>query len=158
MVKDHLIRVNSFLFWNGAMVGCLTVYFCLSVCTSNGYSFTSQTNRDQLLTSPNYPFNYRPSTTCLWSLRRPSTSYAVRLTFSSFYLESSSSCTDDYLEIRDGNKFSTSSLIGRFCGTRLPPIIVSKYNYIFVKFVSDSDYYPSKRIFSATFRAFLSCK
>ena len=155
---NYPIQRNSLLFWKGDMVGCLTVYFCLSVCSYNGYSYTSQTYRDQSLTSPNYPYNYRPSTICLWSLKRPSISYAVKLTFSIFYLESSTSCRDDYLEIRDGDKFSTSTLIGRFCGTRLPPIIVSRYTYIFVRFVSDSDYYPSTRRFRATFRAFVPCK
>ena len=79
--------------------------------------------------------------------------YAVKLTFSSFSLESKSGCPDDYVEIRDGNLLSTSQLIGKFCGNRLPPIIVSNYKYIFVRFVSDFDNYPSIRKFSATFRA-----
>ena len=112
------------------------------------------------LTSPNYPFNYPPSASCLWkiSLNRPSTSYAVQLTFNSFYLESSSNCSDDYVEIRDGYTFSTSTFIGKFCGTRIPPVIVSRYSYIFVKFISDSDYYSSLRYFSASFKAILSGK
>ena len=108
------------------------------------------------LTSPNYPSNYQPSENCLWSIERPSTSYAVQLTFNSFYLESSSSCSDDYVEIRDGYTFSTSTFIGKFCGTRIPPVIVSRYTYIFVKFISDSDYYPSRRYFSASFKAILT--
>lgn len=79
--------------------------------------------------------------------------YAVKLTFSSFSLESKSSCSDDYVEIRDGDLLSSSKLIGKFCGTRLPPIIVSSYKYIFVRLVSDFDNYPFIRKFSATFRA-----
>ena len=117
------------------------------------YSFA-----DQYLTSPNYPYNYPPSTTCLWSLSRPSSPYAVKLTFHYFSLESSSGCSHDYLEIRDGDFYSRSTLIGKFCGSRQPPIIVSKYKYLFVKFVSDRDYFPSTRKFRATFRAFVPCK
>ena len=128
------------------------------VCSSNGLSFLSLSSTTNLLTSPNYPSNYPPSSNCFWSLKRPSTSYGVRLTFYLFSLEASSSCRDDYVEIRDGDTFSTSMFIGKFCGTRIPPIIVSKYTYIFVKFISDSDYYPSQRYFIATFKAILKGK
>lgn len=79
--------------------------------------------------------------------------YAVKLTFSSFLLESKTSYSDDYMEIRDGDLLSTSKLIGKFCGSRLPPIIVSSYKFIFVRFVSDFDNHPFIRKFSATFRA-----
>ena len=79
--------------------------------------------------------------------------YAVKLTFSSFFLESKTSCSDDYVEIHDGDLPSTSKLIGKFCGSWLPPIIVSSYKFIFVRFVSDFDNYPFIRKFSATFRA-----
>ncbi|XP_067046524.1 tolloid-like protein 2 [Acropora muricata] len=126
-----------------------------TICSSYGVSFFSLSSTTKLLTSPNYPSNYPPSANCFWSLKRPSTSYGVRLTFYLFSLEASSSCRDDYVEIRDGDTFSTSMFIGKFCGTRIPPIIVSKYTYIFVKFISDSDYYPSQRYFIATFKAIL---
>ena len=129
----------------------LTLFF--PVCSSSGVSYLSLSYTTQSLTSPNYPSNYPPSANCFWSLKRPSTSYGVRLTFNSFYLEASSSCRYDYVEIRDGDTFSTSTLIGKFCGTRIPPMIVSRYTYIFVKFISDSDYYPSRRYFSASFKA-----
>ena len=79
--------------------------------------------------------------------------YAVKLIFSSFLLESKTSCSDDYVEIRDGDLLSTSKLIGKFCGSRLPPVIVSSYKFIFVRFVSDFDNHPFIRKFSATFRA-----
>ena len=129
----------------------LTLFF--PVCSSYGVSFFSLSSTTKSLTSPNYPSNYPPSANCLWSLKRPSASYGVRLTFNSFYLEASSSCRYDYVEIRDGDTFSTSTIIGKFCGTGIPPMIVSRYTYIFVKFISDFDYYPSRRYFSASFKA-----
>ena len=125
----------------------------LSDCFSQGFSLQSNTLYTQWLRSPSYPNNYPPTSNCLWSLQRPTSAYAVKLTFNSFFLESKSSCSDDYVEIRDGDVLSTSKLIGKFCGSRLPPIIVSNYKYMFVRFVSDFDSYPSIRKFSATFRA-----
>ena len=122
-----------------------------------GVSCDSHPSTTNLLTSPNYSSNYPPSANYFWSLKRPSTSYGVRLTFHSFSLGASSSC-GDYVEIRDGDTFSTSMFIGKFCGTRIPPIIVSKYIYIFVKFISDSNYYPSQRYFNASFKAILKGK
>ena len=126
-----------------------------SVCVRLGHSFQSNTLYDQWLRSPSYPNNYPPSSNCLWSLQRPTSLHAVKLTFTSFFLETRTSCSDDYVEIRDGDLLSTSKLIGKFCGIRRPPIIVSKYKYIFVRFVSDFDSYPytKKFSFSATFRA-----
>ena len=125
------------------------------VCSSNGVSFLSLSSTTSLLTSPNYPSNYPPSSNCFWSLKRPSGSYGVRLTFNSFYLEASSSCRDDYVEIWDGDTFSTSTFVLRLCSSGIPPIIVSRYTYLFVKFISDFDHYPSRRYFSASFKAIL---
>ena len=134
----------------------LTLFF--PVCSSSGVSFLSLSSTTKSLTSPKFPSNYPPSANCFWSLKRPSSSYGVRLTFNSFYLEASSSCRDDYVEIWDGDNLFTSTFIGKFCGTKIPPVIVSKYTYIFVKFISDSDYYPSQRYFSASFKAILKGK
>ena len=134
----------------------LTLFF--PDCSSYGVSCVSLSSTAKLLTSPNYPSNYPPSANYFWTLKRPSTSYGVRLTFYSFSVEASSSCGDDYVEIRDGDTFFTSMFIGKFCGTRIPPIIVSKYTYVFVKFISDSNYYSSQRYFNASFKAILKGK
>ena len=131
----------------------LTLFF--PVCSSSGVSYLSLLYTTQSFTSPNYPSNYPPSANCFWRLKRPSASYGVRLTFNSFYLEVSSSCLYDYVEIWDGDTFSTSTFIGKFCGTVIPPMILSRYTYIFVKFISDFDYYPSRRYFNASFKAIL---
>ena len=128
-----------------------------SVCVSQGYSFQSNTSHDQWLTSPSYPKNFRPpSHNCSWSLQRPTSLHAVKLKFNYFSLVTrKTSCSDDYVEIHDGDLLSTSKLIGKFCGIWRPPIIVSKYKYIFVRFVSDFNSYPytKKFSFSAKFRA-----
>ena len=133
----------------------LTLFFL--VCSSYGVSYLSLIYTTKSFTSPNYPSNYPPSANCSWSLKRPSASYGVRLTFNKFYLEGSVAgrCLDDYVEISDGDTLSTSTSIGRICGSGIPPIIVSRYTYLFVKFISDFDYYPSRRYFSASFKAVL---
>lgn len=54
-----------------------------------------------------------------------------------FQVESSSGCTKDYLEIREGN--ATGTLAGKFCGDSLPSNYTSTVGHIlWVKFVSDS--------------------
>ena len=133
----------------------LTLFF--PVCSSSGVSYLSLSYTTKSLTSPNYPSNYPPSANCLWSLRRPSASYGVRLTFNSFYLEAAiaSRCLDDYVEIWDGDTLPSSTYVGQICGSGIPPMIVSRYTYLFVKFISDFDHYPSQRYFSASFKAIL---
>lgn len=60
----------------------------------------------------------------------------VQLTFTAFNLESSSSCRNDYLSIYDGSSYA-SPIIGKYCGTERPPMIVSKGRYLYLKFRSD---------------------
>ncbi|XP_044176251.1 bone morphogenetic protein 1-like isoform X2 [Acropora millepora] len=146
MAKFLLASTVLFLFYQ---------FSSASVCSSSGVSYQSLLYTTQSFTSPNYPSNYPPSANCFWSLKRPSASYGVRLTFNSFYLEYSSSCREDYVEIWDGDTFFTSTFVMRICASGIPPIIVSRYTYLFVKFISDSDFDPSRRYFSASFKAIL---
>ena len=77
----------------------------------------------------------------------------MRLSFDEFELEPSygSTCTSDYVEIRDG-KDSYSESKGRFCGYNKPEDIRSSGRYMRVSFRSDSlsSYYDG---FRATFTA-----
>ena len=75
----------------------------------------------------------------------------VRLSFDRFDLEWTSDCTADYVEVLDGStRFSRSE--GRFCGSTLPPNVLSTGRYMRVRFRSDSEhsYYLG---FKATFTA-----
>ena len=136
----------------------LTLFF--AVCSSSGVSYQSLLYTTQSFTSPNYPSNYPPSANCFWMLKRPSASYGVRLSFNSFHLEAriANMCRGDYVEIWDGDTFSSSTYVGNICGSGIPPIIVSRYTYLFVRFISDFDDYPSRRYFSASFKAILKGK
>ena len=85
---------------------------CGGVLTINDPSVTG------VLTSPNYPNNYPNSIECEWVLNVPSTDN-VEFTFTNISIEQHYHCQWDYLELRDGGAAS-SSLIGRYCGDRLP--------------------------------------
>lgn len=50
--------------------------------------------------------------------------YKIKLSFDFFNLSRSSDCSEDYVEIRDG-QFSTSDLLGKFCGSEKPKSITS---------------------------------
>ena len=61
----------------------------------------------------------------------------IELDFEAFDLEYSSMCQYDWVEIRDGNK-SSSSLIGNtLCGNSIPNSISSTSNALYIKFTSD---------------------
>jgi hypothetical protein len=57
-------------------------------------------------------------------------------------------CVYDYVEVRDGNN-SSSPLLGRYCGYRLPNEVRSSGSQLYVKFVSDAS--VQKEGFAATF-------
>lgn len=61
----------------------------------------------------------------------------LKLEFSSFHVENSSNCLDDYLDIRDGPGLF-SDQIGQFCGHDLPSPLVSSKSSLLMRFVSDS--------------------
>ncbi|XP_074593288.1 protein tolkin-like [Brevipalpus obovatus] len=89
-----------------------------------------------ILQSPSYPEDYLPNKECIWRVRVPE-KYQVALKFQSFEIEGHDNCVYDYLEIRDGDT-PTSTLLGKFCGHKVPDDIRSTSNRMFIKFVSDS--------------------
>ena len=91
-----------------------------------------------------YPLHYPNNAKCSWRIYRPA-GFIVQLTFHSFNLQQSENCEADYVEIRQSkdNFKQHSESIGRFCGSSLPPVIVSNHSYVIVKFVADmSKMYP----------------
>ncbi|KTF87440.1 hypothetical protein cypCar_00025640 [Cyprinus carpio] len=85
--------------------------------------------------SPNYPDNYPNNRDCVYKII-VEVNMQIMLNVTDFELEGFSSCSFDYLEIRDGG-YETSPLIGKYCGTNGPPIIVSHSNRLWLKFRSD---------------------
>ena len=111
----------------------------LPVCTAYDQTVTA-TSLSRYLQSPNYPSNYNTGTTCQWKIQTQSDSYFVKLEFTHFNLQYTSSCSSgDYVEVRDGASQS-SGLIKKYCYQDKPSIFAKIYSsgrYIHVRFRSD---------------------
>ncbi|XP_055841856.1 cubilin homolog [Episyrphus balteatus] len=87
--------------------------------------------------SPGWPDEYFESTDCIWVIHAP-LGNKIELIPRNFSLETSyKECRDDYLEIRNGMT-EASPLIGKFCGTEIPPHIPSFTNHLYLHFHSDA--------------------
>jgi len=54
-----------------------------------------------LISSPNWPDSYRPSTECIWDVN-VLPGYHMRITFNeTFRIEHSPTCSNDYVQVRD---------------------------------------------------------
>ncbi|XP_028288640.1 cubilin [Parambassis ranga] len=113
-------RPGFFAHWDGTQTGCGGML----TTASGGFS------------SPNYPLPYHPNIECYWNIRTSQGSQLI-LSFSDFHLESSSTCSFDYLAIHDGNSSSALEL-ARLCGNVQPSPINSSRNELFVKLRTDS--------------------
>lgn len=105
MLSPFLIQCaffRYFVFFSFSSAGC-------------GGSFTGTTG---IITSPTHPDLYPHSIHCLYVIEVPSGS-VVRLTFSSFFLESHSSCSFDYVEVYDNSTTTGNALLGRLVLTWL---------------------------------------
>nr|DBA17563.1 TPA: hypothetical protein GDO54_002989 [Pyxicephalus adspersus] len=80
---------------------------------------------------------YLPFSDCTWTIIAPLGS-KVRLAFTSFNLESSKTCSYDWLEIRDGVLPTSPFLGSRHCGKEDIQPITSTSNGLILRFVSDS--------------------
>ena len=62
----------------------------------------------------------------------------VLYSFEKFHLEPHSRCDFDAVSIYNGEVIDSSQLIGRYCGTTIPPDVVSSGSSIVVNFATDS--------------------
>ncbi|XP_051007258.1 cubilin [Acomys russatus] len=89
------------------------------------------------LTSPNFPNNYPHNWDCIYRIT-VGLNQQIALHFTDFTLEDyfGPKCVD-FVEIRDGG-YETSPLLGQYCGSVLPPIIISHSNKLWLRFKSDT--------------------
>ncbi|KAF7648099.1 hypothetical protein LDENG_00162070 [Lucifuga dentata] len=106
--------------WDGTETGCGGTL----MTASGGFS------------SPNYPLPYHPNAECYWNIRTSQGSVLL-LSFSNFHLESSSTCSYDYLAVHDGNS-SSSPQLAKLCGNQIPDTINATSNELYVKLRTDS--------------------
>ncbi|KAL1493429.1 hypothetical protein ABEB36_011486 [Hypothenemus hampei] len=88
-----------------------------------------------VIKSPGFPNNYCTNCVCTWVINvKPGNQIMLKTT--NFSLEYTNVCAFDWLELRNGGS-SSSSLIGKYCGTTIPKTIISHTNQLYLKFVSD---------------------
>ncbi|KAG2458577.1 CUBN protein, partial [Polypterus senegalus] len=140
---DHMMTILFVSDSSLAVEGFSANYISINATTACEETFTEPTGQ---LTSPNYPNNYPVYRECIYRII-VSVNRQIMLNFTDFALEPTyPSCLYDYVEIRDGG-YETSPLTGRYCGTTIPPIIISHSNRLWIKFRSD---------FTSTYRGFMA--
>ncbi|EZA59389.1 Cubilin [Ooceraea biroi] len=82
--------------------------------------------------------SYQPNMECEWKIQLPM-GERIKASWLRFDLEHSSSCQFDFVEIFDGPT-TESQLLGRYCGSDIPPTFKSNSNTIVVIFKSDWSY------------------
>lgn len=87
-----------------------------------------------VITSPWFPKPYEDSKYCAYDIEAPM-GKAIVLNFTDFDIEYD--CDFDSLTIYDGVD-TNSTKIGTYCGTRMPPAMVSTLNHIHLVFQTDS--------------------
>lgn len=88
------------------------------------------------LYSPNYPEIYPANKDCVWHFST-TPGHRIRLQFTTFDVEPHQECVYDSVSVYNGD--STDSMtLGRFCGSKLPHIISTSSNEMFMVFKSDA--------------------
>uniref|UniRef100_A0A8C5PBH1 Cubilin n=1 Tax=Leptobrachium leishanense TaxID=445787 RepID=A0A8C5PBH1_9ANUR len=98
-----------------------------------------------VIRTPHYPNAYFRERTCEWIITQTAGD-VVLFNFDSFDILSGTSCSSNY--IRDGPS-ADSPLIGKYCGSAIPPPVQSTQRSLYIKFTTDSS--ESNRGFSASF-------
>jgi cubilin len=101
--------------------------------TTSGCGGDLTASRGTIL-SPNYPLPYSHNAECYWTISVARGS-RIQLTFQEFAIESHESCSYDYIKVREED--SRGEIQGHFCGTVMPPTIVSKGSKLWLEFRTD---------------------
>ncbi|KAJ7990210.1 hypothetical protein DPEC_G00297950 [Dallia pectoralis] len=102
------------------------------------------------LSSPSHPKPYPHNQLCTWRISVDD-GHVIRLTFRHFSLETQDVCVFDYVEVQDCDHTGAGRVLGRYCGTNLPPVITSSGPEMMVVFVADEGVSDSG--FNASYQA-----
>ncbi|XP_054853964.1 membrane frizzled-related protein [Eublepharis macularius] len=100
--------------------------------------------------SPNHPQQYPDLQLCHWHISVP-VGHVIDLQFHNFSLEPQKDCTFDFVEVFDSAGMGRASIMGRFCGSEIPPVLTSSQHFMTVLFVADEGMVDDG--FFATYRA-----
>ncbi|CAG5895667.1 unnamed protein product [Menidia menidia] len=119
--SDATVTRRGFMaYWDGTQTGC-------------GGTLTTASG---MFSSPNYPLPYHANAECYWNIQASQGSQ-LQLSFSDFHLESSSSCSYDYVAVYDGNS-SNAPELAKLCGIQLPMTINASSSQLYVKLRTDA--------------------
>ncbi|XP_073776667.1 CUB and sushi domain-containing protein 1 [Danio rerio] len=113
---------------------------CIAKCGGTLY------NMSNVVLSPGFPGNYPGNLDCTWRIVLP-IGYGAHIHFLNFTSEDN----HDFLEIRNGPHHS-SSLIGQFSGSHLPPPLLSSTHETVIHFYSDHS--ENRQGFKLTYQAY----
>lgn len=88
--------------------------------------------------SPASPSKYPSNTKCTWLLNAPP-GFSIQINWINFDLEYGTDCdVVDYVALYENNTDTgNSSLMGKYCGKKLPPVMTSTTNVVTLIFKSD---------------------
>ncbi|ODM91924.1 Tolloid-like protein 2, partial [Orchesella cincta] len=105
-------------------------------CKEGGCKFDLSTpSHTNELASPNYPEPYPGKKECIWIISTIQ-GHRVKLVFDELEVEQHPECTYDAVYIYDGSN-SDMTLLGKFCGSKIPPPVTSSSNQMMILFKSD---------------------
>ena len=104
------------------MIIICTYWFLIDFCLTPG-----------VVTSPNYPNNY-PNNLQQTNTIEVEEGLIVEMQFTAFDVESHSTCSYDYVTIKNGDG---TTLMEKTCGSSLPAAITSKSNIVEIYFHTD---------------------
>ncbi|KAI8501685.1 hypothetical protein Bbelb_209560 [Branchiostoma belcheri] len=132
--------------WSDAAPTCT-----LTACVQGENLDLTNSVTEGYIMSPNYPGNYPSNADCSWTITAPS---AIQLDFVMFDVEFQQSCRYDYVRVVDG-RGSASPMLGKFCGSTLPPTVRTVGNVMSVQFRSDGS--GSRAGFKAKYSIVIQC-
>lgn len=103
-------------------------------------------------TSPGFP-NSGKYKFCDWRIS-VTPGQRISLNFTAFGLKRSAKCKDEYVEVRDGHS-RTAPLIGKFCGKKDPPPLMSTGSRLWIRYSSGDA--ETRQGFKASYKG-TSCK
>ncbi|KAH3692443.1 hypothetical protein DPMN_194284 [Dreissena polymorpha] len=87
------------------------------------------------LASPNYPYTYPHRAHYMWTVTVP-IGMQILVSFVAIDMESFRGCLFDFVKLRNGGTIN-SPLLGAYCGTTIPPVVLTTTNQLHVEFQSD---------------------
>lgn len=112
-----------------------------------------------VITSPQYPLNYGPTTVCAWSIKVWS-GYGLVVKFQNIDIHETTGCLSDYVSVTKTDRYGRHSLVTRLCGNRDNlAIYISNAVEVRVRFVTNSRtegkgfklFYYSRRFYYYTY-------